>query len=244
MNGLLIFSESLNSKEKFKEKYENIIFIQDKKAFSKLKKCKEINLFFDFENLNLNKKNTSKYIKKIKKIGNFISNNKIRFDIINKLEIEKTKNEFECFLLISAECIKIENKKDRVEFLYDKICEFLDYQFSSKNLCDFKNNMCFAKRKYGKEMGCCHHYKNAISGIIFEKNLELCEFQKDKSCKAKCITCKMFVCDEIAKKGIKFTNNNVLIIKYYFNIIQKIIIRTSFFKKREDILKKLIFFTY
>jgi len=200
-------------------------------------------MFFDFENLKLNEKNTSNYIKIIKKIGNYLIRKNKKIKIINKYNIESLANDFEIYLLISATAMTIKHKKQRTIYLYDEICKFLDYQFVSKNLCDFKDNMCFAKRKSKTEMGCCHHYKHLASGLFFEKSMKLCQYQLDKSCKADCITCKMFVCDDIVKKGIKFTNNNVLVIKYYFNIIQKLIIKISFFTKREKILKKLVFFT-
>ena len=228
MRNLLIFSEKQDLKIQFENKYENIIFISDEKLFINLKKCQELDIIFDFENLKLNKNNTSKYIKKIIKIEKLVNKNKINVNIINEYKIENTKNEFEAYLLIAANHI-IENKNSKIEFLYDKICEFLDYQFVSKNLCDFQDNKCFAKRKYGKEMGCCHHYKNFF-GIFGIDKLKLCEYQINKTCQAKCITCKMFVCDDLIKKGI---------IKYYFNFIKKLIIKTSFFRKKEDILKKL-----
>ena len=49
----------------------------------------------------------------------------------------------------------------------------------------------------------------------------------------------MFMCDEVQKKGYRFTVNNVLTIKRYFNVIQKIISITTFYTSREKFLKKL-----
>lgn len=242
MNCLILFSNKLDNFNQ--NNYNEIVVGEDKKILSKIKKYSEVDIFFNFENLKLNKNNTSKYIKIIRKIGNYLIKKNKKFKIINEYNLEKTKNDFEAYLLISTIAMTIRNKRERTIYLYDEICKFLDYQFTSKNLCEFgDDNMCFAKRGAKTEMGCCHHYKHLVSGLFFEKNMKLCQYQQEKSCKADCITCKMFVCDEIIKKGIKFTNNNVLVIKYYFNIFQKIIIKISFFTKREKILKKLIFFS-
>ena len=95
MRNLLIFSEKQDLKIQFENKYENIIFISDEKLFINLKKCQELDIIFDFENLKLNKNNTSKYIKKIIKIEKLVNKNKINVNIINEYKIENTKNEFE-----------------------------------------------------------------------------------------------------------------------------------------------------
>lgn len=132
-------------------------------------------------------------------------------------------------------------KKEKYEYLYDEICEYLDQAVVSKNVCGFENNTCIGKRNTTCMNGCCHHYKNKYFGILYERKLQLCEYQVDKRCEAKCITCKMFMCDELKKRGVYFTNRNVLLIRYYLNPIQKLIIKTSFFTPKEKILQKLCF---
>lgn len=54
----------------------------------------------------------------------------------------------------------------------------------------------------------------------------------------------MFMCDEINKKGYNFTVYNVLLIRYFFNAIQKIIIKTSVFQTKENIMRKLLKFGF
>ena len=79
--------------------------------------------------------------------------------------------------------------------------------------------------------------------MLYEKKMQLCEYQKDKCCIAKCITCKMYMCDTLKKKGYKYTTSNVILIKRYFNPLQQLIIITSFFKTKEKIMKSLMFFS-
>ena len=73
-----------------------------------------------------------------------------------------------------------------------------------------KNDKCIAKKDTNCTMGCCHHYKNKYFGLLYEKDLHLCEYQKNKRCTAKCITCKMYMCDTLKKKGYNFNINNVI----------------------------------
>lgn len=52
------------------------------------------------------------------------------------------------------------------------------------------------------------------------------------------------MCDEVNKKGYKFTVQNVLLIRYFFNFLQKIVIQTSVFQPKEEIMKKLLRFSF
>lgn len=120
------------------------------------------------------------------------------------------------------------------------ICEYLDNRIIKPNICEFKEDKCIAKRYTNCTMGCCHHYKNKYFGILYEKKLILCEYQKEKNCIAKCITCKMYMCDTLKKKGYNFNTRNIITIKRYFNILQKLVIISSFFTPKEKIINKLL----
>ena len=134
--------------------------------------------------------------------------------------------------------IKIEmyrTRKQRYNYIYEKTCNELDYEFQTKNLCEFKDNKCIEKRRTNVICGCCRHYKN-----LFSKKLVKCEYLKNKKCTARCITCKMFTCDTLQKKGIKFKIADFYLLNYYFNVIQKIVIKSSYFTKKEIIIRKLL----
>lgn len=195
--------------------------------------------------LNLNKLDfdipKTKYIMK-KIMQKYRFNKNIEFILDDESLLERV-NEFvlenKYHILVLINTLKIKEKKQRYNYIYDKICYYLDSVCTSKKLCDFKDDVCYGKRISCVKNGCCHHFKNRYFMGITEKP-KLCEYQVGKSCTAQSIGCKMFLCDEIIKnKGVKFTVENVLLIKYFYNFIQKIIILSSVFYKKERIIKNL-----
>ena len=126
----------------------------------------------------------------------------------------------------------------------DEICFYLDHVCINNNLCEFKNDKCFAKRNTNVTMGCCHHYPNKKFGLFYQKQMIPCEYLSEKGCTTKAIGCKLFMCDEIHKEGYKFTVYNVLLIRYFFNVVQKFIIKTGVFDTKENIIKRLMLFNF
>lgn len=228
-----IFIDCNNQKYQFNE------FIKNKN----IKKIDNIVFQLDFSE-ELKFDNAKKIIKNIIKIGRKIKKYKIKIgiemngnNILGNLKL--SDSEYENDVVSAIGVLVCKNKKQKYEFLYDQICDYLDKKVVNKNVCGFKNDKCIAKRNTNCTMGCCHHFKNKYFGILYEKELHLCEYQKDKSCTAKCITCKMYMCDYLVKRGYKFTCNNVLLIKYYFNFAQKVVIKSSFFTTKDKILKRI-----
>ena len=85
-------------------------------------------------------------------------------------------------------------------------------------------------------MGCCYHF-NKIG--IFGK-INLCENLRDRACTIKCISCKLFTCDYINKK---YRIKDIFLLDYFFNPIQKLVIKSNCFNTKEQIMKKLLFWT-
>lgn len=133
------------------------------------------------------------------------------------------------------------SKKEKYGYIYDEVCKYLDDDFKQNNYCDFKDDVCVAKRGLPKEktvtMGCCHRFKPNI----YWGKLQLCEYLKDKQCSAQCITCKLFTCNHI---NIKYNINDIILIDTFFNKVQKFIIRSSFFTPKRKIIKKLLLFAW
>ena len=130
--------------------------------------------------------------------------------------------------------IKAFNEKDllkRYSYIYDYMCEYLT-NLSCKH-CDFKNDMCKANRSGAairKENGCCYFRKEG-----------LCKFLVDKKCTRPNITCKLFMCPTIEKEvGFSSLPKNYLLLKYFFNIRQRQLLRYSFRKTKQELLEKLI----
>ena len=125
------------------------------------------------------------------------------------------------------------------EYIYDKICEYLDNEFINKNLCNFENDKCIAKRNTNCTMGCCHNFKS-----LFSNNLVVCKYLQNKTCSAHCLSCKLFTCDYLQKQGIQFKISDILLADCFFNIMQKLIIKASLFTTKEQIIKEIMFLRF
>lgn len=213
-------------------------------TLTKILKKEKIILKIDF-----NKFTTKKYKKILKKLL-FIKNIALILKkdfglnkhtrtiayIINFNKEIKIQNDF----ILCLNAIFFNSRYERYNYIYDTVCDYLDSYFYGKNLCDFKNNICGEKRNTTATMGCCHHFKYKKLGPF--SKLVLCEYldKKTYTCNAKCLACKLFTCDYLRKKGIKFKIKNILLLDVFFNPIQKYFIKYKVFTPKEKILKILI----
>lgn len=209
-------------------------------------KNKKLVLKIDYNNLK--KKNYKKVLKKLLRIKKALSffnieigintNNKTQKllgYVINYNEDDKKQKEF----LLAINAIFFNTRYERYNYIYDTVCEYLDNYFYGKNLCDFKNNKCGEKKNTSSTTGCCHHFKYKVLGPL--SKLVLCEYLNDDyTCGAKCISCKLFTCDYLEKKGIKFRIKDILLLDTFFNPIQKYYIKYMVFTPKEKILKRLM----
>ena len=223
---------------------ENVIDIKKVKLLNILKRKKFI-LKIDFDNIE--KKEYKTILRKLLKFKNIAIKIKSKFGIqnegkrllgyiLNYNEESKQHNEF----ILAINAIFYNTRYDRYNYIYDTVCDYLDSFFYGKNLCDFKNNQCGEKRNTTSLTGCCHHYKNKFLGP-FTKFVP-CEYlnKKTYTCDAKCISCKLFTCDYLEKKGIKFKIKDILLLDVFFNPLQKYFIKFMVFTPKEKIIKKLI----
>ncbi len=174
-----------------------------------------------------------------KQIGELEENKIVIGYILNYDKTNKLQNDF----VLGINAIFFNTRYERYNYIYDTVCDYLDGFFYGKNLCDFKDNKCGEKRSVNSDsyVGCCHHYKIKLFGPLFPKNLTLCEHLKeDHTCDAKCIGCKLFTCDYLEKKGIKFKIKDILLLDVFFNPLQKYFIKTMVFTPKEQILKRLM----
>ena len=196
-------------------------------------------LIFVFNGANLSK-DKNKIFNKIKHIDKNIRKmigEEFKVIVFNS----NGENEKDVFDLIRAiKIVLLKRKIDRYEYIYDVACNYLDNEFITKNICDFKNDKCFAKRDFNCTCGCCRHFKH-----FFSNKLVQCEYLIDKHCSAKCLPCKMFTCDEIIKrKNIKYRFKDIFLLDKFFNPIQKIVILMNCFNKKETIIKRLLWFGF
>lgn len=226
-------------KENKNKKFQTIKIKEDRNIIKLKKKPVLFTLEID------NDTNLKTIIKKLQKIVKKINKRKLEIGITKEDKIiigeviisgDNEKN------MAIIKCIKaalIKEKEKRIEYIYDQVCKDLDEEFEKNNYCDFKEDICIGKRNCkGKvTMGCCHKFKNRI---LISGGLQECPYLVNKHCVTQCITCKLFTCDAI---NVKFRLRDIPLIKYFFNPIQKLIVKISFFTKKEEIIRKLVFFS-
>lgn len=136
----------------------------------------------DFQTIDFNLSYSRKYAKVNPALKIFFSNNpKINIACIKKLIYLKQNNlifgtEYngktvkyvvqnaneEIFYALKA--IEINDEKERLSYIYDKLCSQLDNIWKEKNPCHFCNNTCIANRENitpFKQNGCCYPFKYA-----------------------------------------------------------------------------------
>lgn len=145
------------------------------------------------------------------------------------------ENEF----INAINAIFYKNRYERYNYIYDTVCDYLDNFFYKKNLCDFKDNKCGEKRNTSSTWGCCRHYKVKLIGPLTK--WVVCEHLKeDYTCDAKCIGCKLFTCDYLQSKGIKFKIKDILLLNVFFNPLQKFFIKYMVYTPKEKVIKRLM----
>ncbi len=122
--------------------------------------------------------------------------------------------------------LNIKKRKERIIYIYDEACNQIDKHYQNKNICGFKNNKCYVQQKLqnGTINGCCR----------------MCLYQSTKGCTTKNLTCKLFTCSEVEKrcKVIKFDDLKILNLLSFRN---RMILKSDYFSKREDVIKDLYY---
>ena len=201
--------------------------------YKEINKCKKNNLItINFE-LPLDNDKYQDFLHTIKKLR-FIcrKKNNIKITINNKnIDIKKEKDERIINLYHIEKALNIKNKKERYEYIYDVVCDYLDSNFYGKNLCEFKNNKCLGDRnkKFEKSCGCCNG-----------RDRGTCKYLVDGRCSIKCMACKLFTCPSLKKKGIKFRVRDIPLLKYFFSLRQKEVLAYTIFTPKDEVIEKLI----
>lgn len=211
-----------------------------------IKKKKILLLKIDFNTFQ--EKNYKKILRKLLSIKNFLllthtkigllkDSKKCIGYLVNYDKNNKKHNDF----ILGINAILYKTRYERYNYIYDTACDYLDSFFYGKNLCDFKDNKCGEKRNTSSTIGCCRHYKVKWLGPL-TKFVKCEHLTENYTCGAKCIGCKLFTCDYLEKKGIKFRIRDILLLNVFFNPIQKYFIRYMVFTPKEKVLKTLMFF--
>ncbi|MBE5822310.1 MAG: hypothetical protein E7311_06995 [Clostridiales bacterium] len=137
--------------------------------------------------------------------------------------------------------ISFNTKKEKYEYIYDIVCDYLDNEFAKNNLCDFKEGKCIANRNgetMHKDNGCCYNVKYV--GHLDFKVCGYCTKLSEKGCTIKCISCKFFTCKYYKKQGISFEPKSIFLINTFFNKSQILVLKYNIYRTKEEIINKLL----
>ena len=159
--------------------------------------------------------------------------------------ILKKETTFENDFITTLTALSEQTLEEIYRKIYDNVCNFLDYEFKKNNYCDFINNQCFANREKTSAhsaMGCCYSFKFSQNPFAKEllNNIKQCQYLNCNKCSIKSISCKLFTCNSLQKKGIKYDTHKILLLDCFFNNKQHLILSKNFFKTKEEIISKLL----
>ncbi len=126
---------------------------------------------------------------------------------------------------------------EQVSRIYDISCERMLKEAHALGYCDFENNRCIASRytngfPNSLENGCCQNtYKDRGKNCRY--------LNKDHSCQICAISCRMFTCGYLQKRGIDHALFQYPLIDIAFGKLKRTEIIYDFFTPKEVMMKKL-----
>ena len=131
--------------------------------------------------------------------------------------------------------------RKKYEYYYDKLCDHFDKIAEERNCCQFKDGKCRRNWEGGfSGASCCDLVRDQKipGGIDFSPE---CPLVGPNGCTTKNLTCKLFYCSYLTKKGIKKLNVETYKgINKIFNEKQRWILDTASRKTREQVIDKLL----
>ena len=179
-------------------------------------------------------------IKTYDKVVNYYTNKKMINDKVFYINSKFNKQNI-CLLNSISELFWLyysKDEKERFSYVYDVICERMLKEVKLLNYCNFKDNICITARytdnsfPNSKENGCCNNtYKDK------KKN---CRYLKDDhSCSICSISCRVFTCEYLQKRGIDHSLWQYSLIDCVFSKLSRPNIIFGFFTPKEKMMKKI-----
>lgn len=100
-------------------------------------------------------------------------------------------------------------------------CDFLNKENTLNNMCDFKNNICINYRTNGQNrtVGCCS---------------KKCRFCTSAPCQQKNISCKLFMCELLVKKGYYFNTFSIPVLRQNLSLVDRIATHAVLFRSTKE----------
>lgn len=177
-----------------------------------------------------------KLYKKIIKIYKYCDNHNIKVKDIYLVNYDKSiNNNYMIKELDSLLNAYLMNYEERINYIYDYMCDYLDREFNEFNLCDFNDNKCISRRDLE-----CSGCKNPITyGCCYTKG-RICPNLINNNCSIKCLPCKFFTCRYLEKRGIKYRPWNYLMIRLFLSYNQMNILDSYLYTSKDIIMNKLL----
>ncbi len=164
-------------------------------------------------------------------------NNKVKIANIYCRDININTNNSQTILELSKliHTLGITDKKDRLSYIYDSLCSYLEEDITLYSYCNFSENKCIAQRDPLNKTG---WPKNKYNGCCFDiEGKKDCEHLLDKSCKIECISCRLFTCKYLKDRGIDYSLRKNLQVKCFISLFKSRDFVWNFFTEKEKTLK-------
>ncbi len=237
-NNLIVISDSINNFKGMKLKKVNKNILKYISGSSII--CIDLDTTVTFEYINYLINNLIHLFELLHKHNLALNFNYNNSNVVAMLSFNSDVKYFND-ICTSFSALVAQNKLEQYEIIYDAVCQYLDNEFSSKNLCDFCDNVCIAARNvmtYHKVNGCCYTYNYGPGGILISR--PPCKYLVNSHCVADCISCKLHTCNYLTLQNIQFKIKDILLLNCFFSHKQHLVIKYNVFKTRQEILDKLI----
>ncbi len=175
-----------------------------------------------------------------------VANKKNMYSLYEDKKVKFIIKNYTNSLLAALKATLYENERDRVVFLYDYLCDYIDNLWQEKNPCQFdENSSCISQREKSAPYdvhGCCYSFNYTKNPLTFTTASEVCKYlEKGKGCTTKNLSCKIFVCKYLRENRIfNIDFDSFVIPKAFFTENQILIMKYNHFHTKDELIDKLL----
>ena len=168
------------------------------------------------------------------------------YSLCENKKVKFVINNYTNSLVTALKAVLMKDEKERVSFIYDYLCGYIDNLWSEKNPCQFdENSTCIAQRKKiapHEVHGCCYSFNYTKNPLTFTTGSEVCKYlEKGKGCTTQNLSCKIFVCKYLRENNIFSIDFEKMVIpKAFFTENQILILKYNHFHTRDELIEKVL----
>lgn len=132
------------------------------------------------------------------------------------------------------EVFNIKNRRERISYIYDYLCNYFDEDMRKNNYCEFENGTCIANR-----LGYSVHDKNGCCYIIKKG---LCKYLTDKGCSNPNPSCKIYMCAYLnnVKKVPNYDTKKIFLTSCLFSYREHEFFKRHYFITKREYIDKYL----